>query len=647
MREISKLSDRTPFPIVERDAASIMARLEGYQRVLLFGAPGVGKSTLAAELAKVAARQDRPYACINGDPGSPAFGPPGAVSLGEWRRDGWACMDFEPLCTLDAGRFRLPLIQALDRLSKRAPSGAVLLDGPGVTRGAAGAEVLRGIVGSLQMDCVLALERSDEPTTLADELQALGVPILRIPSAPEARRPGKRIRDRRRTALWNTYLENASEHDVDLSTLHCIGTPPPRDVASAWMGRQIALLGGHGGSAFGEVLLVKKNVLRVKLCGDHRGARTLLIRDAQRDAENLLCTAKPAGWESVKLTLPPDLSPAEPRALRGPRPVARVGSATAMLVNGVFGDPLLHVRLQHQKRSLLFDLGEAERLPVRIAHQVTDVFISHSHIDHIGGFLWLLRSRIGEFPPCRVFGPPGLAANVVGFVSGIHWDRVGERGPRFEVTELHEDKVLRYRIRAGEPGLESLGTESVLDSILHREAAFQVRAVTLDHRTPVLAFALETSFEINVRRERLAALGIPPGEWLRDLKTCIVAGERERELTLPNGTTQMAGTLAKELVLIRPGQKLAYATDLADTAQNRTRLEALAYGAHTLFCEAPFCETDAEQAARTGHLTARACGEIATAAAVERLVPFHFSRRYQDEPDRVYAEVKAACPRVI
>ena len=61
------------------------------------------------------------------------------------------------------------------------------------------------------------------------------------------------------------------------------------------------------------------------------------------------------------------------------------------------------------------------------------------------------------------------------------------------------------------------------------------------------------------------------------------------------------------------------------------------------FVEAPFCEADAEQAARTGHLTARACGEIAAAAGVERLAPFHFSHRYQNEADRVYAEVKAAC----
>jgi len=77
------------------------------------------------------------------------------------------------------------------------------------------------------------------------------------------------------------------------------------------------------------------------------------------------------------------------------------------------------------------------------------------------------------------------------------------------------------------------------------------------------------------------------------------------------------------------------------------RLESLAKDAHTFFCEAPFCEAYSAQSLRTGHLTTRACGEIATAARVERLIPFHFSRRYQDEPARVYAEVRAQCARAV
>src|SRR5207237_10802391 len=153
--------------------------------------------------------------------------------------------------------------------------------------------------------------------------------------------------------------------------------------------------------------------------------------------------------------------------------------------------------------------------------------------------------------------------------------------------------------------------------------------------------------DLNVRRDRLAALGLPPGPWLSDLKACIASGKRDTRVALPNGTTQAAGDVADEVLMVRPGQKLAYATDLADTLQNRTRLAALAEGAHTFFCAAPFCEADAEQRARPGPLTTKACGEIATAARVERLIPFHFSSRYQTEAERVYAEVRAACSRTV
>jgi ribonuclease BN (tRNA processing enzyme) len=86
-----------------------------------------------------------------------------------------------------------------------------------------------------------------------------------------------------------------------------------------------------------------------------------------------------------------------------------------------------------------------------------------------------------------------------------------------------------------------------------------------------------------------------------------------------------------------------YATDLADTAENRQRLGRLARHAHTFVCEAPFIEADVTRAQRTGHLTTRACGEIATEARVARLVPFHFSRRYAGNPQQLYEEISAAC----
>jgi ribonuclease BN (tRNA processing enzyme) len=294
----------------------------------------------------------------------------------------------------------------------------------------------------------------------------------------------------------------------------------------------------------------------------------------------------------------------------------------------------------------LFDLGESVRLPARIAHRVSDVFISHAHIDHVAGFLWLLRSRIGIPSACRIFGPPRIAANIAGLVAGIHWDRIGEGGPRFEVAELHGERLLRSVIQAGKRA-RKLADVPAPDGILLRDPAFQIRARILDHRTPVLAFALEPVLEMKVRKERLAESGVKPGAWLTALKAAVAAGRSATAIELPDGSVRRVSELADQLLLIQPGQKLVYATDLADSAENRARVRGLARNAHTLFCEAVFCEVDAAQAARTGHLTARACGEIAKSAGVEHLIPLHFSRRYQDDPGRVYTEVRSACSATV
>ena len=118
-------------------------------------------------------------------------------------------------------------------------------------------------------------------------------------------------------------------------------------------------------------------------------------------------------------------------------------------------------------------------------------------------------------------------------------------------------------------------------------------------------------------------------------------------MQLPDGSRETVAKLAAELVLVTPGRKLVYATDLGDTAANRERLVELARQAHTFFCEAAFLQADSEQARCTGHLTTRACGEIATMAGVARLVPFHFSRRYAHRPQAIYTEIETFCANLV
>lgn len=622
-------------------AAIVDAVLPHERRLLLYGPPGVGKSTLALELGRELHARGRDCRCLSADPGSPAFGVPGAVMLGTWKASAWQVERYAALCSLNAGRFRLPLVSAVQELASAVQEGVLLVDGPGVVRGASGRELLQGLAAAANIDAVLVLAAADEVPPLLEELRALGCELFVVRAAAEAKRPGQRARARRRTEQWEEYLADAVPQSIDLGRLNLIGTPPPLAEAGAWVGRQVALLQQRQTRAMGEVVRLEGEALLLRLPPGTPAGDTLLVRDAVRSADGLLETAEPFLSEPVAYLPPADVVPSVEQS-GGLRIAARVGHVDVGLLNGVYGDPLLHLRIRHQGRSLLFDLGDGARLSARLAHQVSDIFISHAHMDHISGFQWLLRSRLEELPACRVYGPPGMAGHIEAMINSFLWDRIGEKAPIFLVSELHGDRLHRYRIVAG-GACEPHGEVPVTEGIILAEPEFRIRAAMLDHHTPVLAYALEEEKTLNVRKDRLLALGTEPGPWLSRLKLATLEGERETPITLPDGRERTAGSLGDELLLISPGKKLVYATDLGDTPENRRRLIALAKNAHTLFCEATFSEADAEQAARSGHLTTRACGEIAAEAGVARLIPFHFSRRYSDNAELLYEEIDKVC----
>ena len=573
------------FTVLTSDAADIVTSVfKQDQRVLLFGASGVGKSTLAIQLAEALAQAKRPCWCLSADPGSPLFGVPGAVPLAQWQQEAWQPRGYSALCTLDAGRFRLPLASASRLLLQHRFDGVLLIDGPGVVRGVAGSELLEGLVAVAHVDAVLAIT----PTTsssppLLDELRALTVKVFVVPAAVKAIRPGKRLRARRRTQQWDAYLSDAITQRIDLEKINIIGTPPAhKEEGYIWTGRQVALMQAQRTLAMGEVQQLKGNVLTMTLPAEVNDADTLLIRDAQRTEDGMIETAVPYAAERLDYLPSADVLPSVDTN-NGPRLVGRVGAVDVALINGIFGDPLLHVRLRHQRRSLMFDLGSGERLSARVAHQVTEVFITHAHLDHIGGFLWLLRSRIGEFPPCRLYGPPGLAQHIAGFMRGLLWDRVAI-GPHFEILEFHVDRLRSFYLEATQPEPQFRGELAVENGILHQDAGFSVRGVMLDHQgTSVVAYAFEPDKQINVRKDRLAARGLEPGPWLTELKQQLLFGNETALIRLPYGNDATVAALAAELVLISPGKKLVYATDLADTVENRQRLVGLAQHAHTFF----------------------------------------------------------------
>ena len=627
----------------EEQIEDLARELNGRKRILLWGAMGVGKSTLALELARWFGLHHGGGRILALDPGSPAFGVPGALNRGRWDGDTLHWDGCRALCTLDAVRFRLPLVRAAGRLLKDAARdglcGPLVIDPPGVVRGVAGAELLTALVEGLRVDQVLALVGEGAPPPMAAELTWLPVEVLRRSASPHAARPSRGERAAHRTGLWDKYLADSREEIYPLADTAVLGTPPPPHLPHAWRARQAALLDDRGVTlGMGEVTGFANGALTLRGPPHRKGAVSgILIRDAGRNARGYLETLPRAATLQAQRRVPPDIT-AEPFSA----PVFNhVGPAWATLVGGVFGDPLVHVRLRNQRRGFLFDLGGAERLAPRVAHQVDAVCLSHAHLDHIGGFLRFLRARIGAFSPCRIFGPPETLARIENFLGAVTWDRIEGNAPVFEVGEFEGAWLKRARFRPGSPKVV-LPALPVEEGVLLAEDDLSIKGVVCDHKIPSLAYALAFRMEIRVRKDRLTALGLVPGPWLGLLKASIAGQRPEVEIDLPDGSRRNAGELARALTLIRPGRKLVYAADMADTAANREKVAALADGAHTLFCETAFTMAHEDKAHATQHLTTLAAVEIARRAGVECLVPFHFSKRYEKDPAAVYDEIRSA-----
>jgi len=321
------------------------------------------------------------------------------------------------------------------------------------------------------------------------------------------------------------------------------------------------------------------------------------------------------------------------------------------LLNGVFGDPGLFVRLRWERRALLLDLGDLTAQPPADLLKVTDIFVSHTHVDHFIGFDHLLRIALGRDRVIRLFGPPGIIANVEGKLCGYTWNLVEGYTLAFEVHEVSEEKIAIARFPCG-ARFERIDLSPLVpfSGVLADDPLFLVKAVHLDHKIPCLAFAVTEAERINIDPEWLRRLGLSPGPWLAEFKrliragapdeTAVIAacgsatGERFREMPL--------GDLKEKIVTVTKGQKLAYVTDALYSDENRQKIRVLAREADILFCEATYLERDRGRATERRHLTARQAGLLAREAKVKELVVFHFSPRYQECPDALYREAAEA-----
>ncbi|HEX8839418.1 MAG TPA: hypothetical protein VF750_02985 [Sphingomicrobium sp.] len=317
----------------------------------------------------------------------------------------------------------------------------------------------------------------------------------------------------------------------------------------------------------------------------------------------------------------------------------------ARLVNGRFGDPALFVQMLHRREALLFDAGDLSPLSTRDLLRISHLFVTHMHMDHFIGFDALLRVHVGREKRLQIFGPPGIAACVGHKLKGYDWDLVDryDTDLAFDVLEVGAhgpERSTRFRFKNRfEPEALAISPE------WNEVAGLRLETAMLEHHGACLGYAISEPVHVNVWRNLLEERGLVTGPWLQELKAAVLAHSSDERVISLSSTDQRSLGELRELVAISPGQKIAYVTDVADTPSNRSAIAALAEGADLFFLEARFSAADADQARERAHLTTRATGEIARAAAVRRLEPFHFSPRYEDEEQRMLGEVGAAFGR--
>lgn len=321
------------------------------------------------------------------------------------------------------------------------------------------------------------------------------------------------------------------------------------------------------------------------------------------------------------------------------------------LTNDVFDDPGLLVQFLYEKRALLFDLGDISAIPNGTLLKVTDVFVSHTHIDHFIGFDHLLRIVFGRGKTIRLYGPENFIANVEGKLAGFTWNLVDKYNESIslEVVEVHEDHLRRARFRAIDKFKRSgESQEPFVNGLLLEEPSFSVHTAILEHRVPCLGFSLNEMFHVNVRKDRLTASQFSSGPWLNELKQCIFEGRPDDFIirVSVNGGKEIKemalGPLKEDLIFISPGQKIAYVTDTVYNEENKTRIVDLISEADVFFCESPFLAEEEERGAERRHLTSRQAGLLAGSAGVKQLRTFHFSPKHRGRESQLRQEAQDA-----
>ncbi|MDY2815019.1 MAG: ribonuclease Z [Bullifex sp.] len=289
--------------------------------------------------------------------------------------------------------------------------------------------------------------------------------------------------------------------------------------------------------------------------------------------------------------------------------VFSLGTSGMMPLPGRF---LTSALVRREGELFLFDCGEGTQVSLKMLNlrwkQISSIFISHMHADHVTGLpgLLMLSSQVDRTQPLTIYGPARLADYI-------------------ESSRKILDMYINYEIRCipVEPGVIAECDE------------YHINCFPLKHTKQCFGYSI-------VEKERPGAFSV----------------ERALELRVPKGPLwgklqRGEDVMNSEGVVIHPsdvlgekrsGRKFSFVTDTMYFPE----IADYVYGSDILFCEAMFSDDLEADAREKKHMTARQAAMCARDGEVGMLCLQHYSPRYSDRELKILGEeAKAIFPSTV
>jgi ribonuclease Z len=305
-------------------------------------------------------------------------------------------------------------------------------------------------------------------------------------------------------------------------------------------------------------------------------------------------------------------------------------------VNGPFEDPVVYVRILREKKAFLLDAGDISVLSARDLMKITDVFVTHTHIDHFIGFDTILRALLKRDDPVTFYGPEGIIDRIEGKLRGYTWNLIADYPLQVKVLEIRHDGIAKASFRAQEEFRRNDLETADRTAIIIDGPLLSVSTIQLEHDVPALGYVIKEKIHINIDKAMLEKRGFTIGPWLGELKESIRKGRLDD--SVDTGQGKIAINDLNDMYRITEGQKVSYVMDTSPTDSNIGKIIEFVRDSDSLYIEAYFMQRDIERARDRSHLTAMIAGMIAHEARVKNLHLLHFSPRYSEEPEALIKE---------